>query len=1310
VGFFCLMISVSIHHCAALVRWAKALIALSLAHLAGTASILAATTLAPAAKEISDGRVTYQIAVASDTGWSATTTASWLTLSAASGNQHGNLRITASANTTTTARSATVVIDGQTHTVTQRALGSGLAELWATGENSQGQLGDNRLLTRSQPLRVATGATAIEAGFRQTFYRTTDGQYFATGDRNIGKLGDRQSGSPRSTFARVSDITLVGSGAVTPIEAVATGLNNTYFINSLGTLYGVGSSTSGQLAGTSSTVTPVALVTNVAAVTASNNFCAYIKTDGTLWTFGSNSDGQVGDGTTNDRSSPYSLATNVVAASAGSWHLLYIKSDGTLWAVGDNGSGQLGDGTRTSRSTPVQIATGVSKVFASQNHSLFIKTDGTLWAMGTNSNGELGVPAAGTFSSVPVQVASGVQTASAGSDHSHFVKADGTLWAMGSNEFGALGVSGTQDRSSPVQVATDVTSVDAGAYHTVYLTASGEVWTMGETGYGQLGDNTFLATNTPLQVASDVTQASISLENSGYISSSGQLFTTGNAVLGKLADGSVASRTQFANVGTATQIVFGSGHTLFLKADATLWGCGFNSSGELGQGNTSTRTQPVQIATNVRAMAAGSSHTVFLKTDNTLWGMGRNLEGQLGDGTTTNRTVPVQIATDVKAVAAGYEATFFIKNDNTLWAMGDNSAQQLGDGTNLSRTTPVQIATDVAAVAAGYTHALYLKNDGTVRGMGSRGFGALGTNAIGSQVTIPVPKARAIAAGYYLSAVLTQDGALWTMGNNEDGQLGDGSNTSRSSPVHVASNVDAVFSTSYSRSLMFIARGQIAPGVPRLSSSLSDQTITAGNNFGLAASANSASAVTWRWQVSSDSGATWNDLAGATTADLSLNAVTLAQSGSRYRAVATNATGVSVTNAATLTVAPRVFPNPLGIVADSSGNLFISDGTTNTIRKVTPAGEATILAGAAGEMGSADGTSTAARFRSPSGLALDADGNLYVADTGNSTIRKITPAGVVTTLAGAATSNGDSDGTGSAARFSGPSDLALGANNTLYVADSGNHTIRQVTSAGVVTTLAGVAGAQGSTDGDASTARFNNPKGITTDATGKIYVSDTTNNTIRAITLNPVSITTLAGLSGVTNSSAVYHSNSLIIAGQFGGVYSTTAPTPDRPFDVQPAIGDILLNGPTGLIADGAQSLRVADTGNASIVHVDLTQSSATRTGLEGVAGHRDGTNPMFTGPRDITKDVAGNLYIADTGNSAIRKITPAGTVSTLIITEVTTPPSGGNPGTGGGGSTPPPANSGGGGGGGGAPSAWFLAVLAALSVARLRAHQRSRY
>ena len=142
---------------------------------------------------------------------------------------------------------------------------------------------------------------------------------------------------------------------------------------------------------------------------------------------------------------------------------------------------------------------------------------------------------------------------------------------------------------------------------------------------------------------------------------------------------------------------------------------------------------------------------------------------------------------------------------------------------------------------------------------------------------------------------------------------------------------------------------------------------------------------------------------------------------------------------------------------DSAGNLYIGDADNATIRKITPAGVVTTFAGKAGETGSADGTGSNARFNGPRGVAVNAAGDVYVADTFNNTIRKITPAGVVSTLAGLAGQTGSADGTGSAAQFNRPRGVAVDAASNVFVADTTNDTIRRISPAGVVTTVAGSA-------------------------------------------------------------------------------------------------------------------------------------------------------------------------------------------------------------------------------------------------------------
>jgi len=192
---------------------------------------------------------------------------------------------------------------------------------------------------------------------------------------------------------------------------------------------------------------------------------------------------------------------------------------------------------------------------------------------------------------------------------------------------------------------------------------------------------------------------------------------------------------------------------------------------------------------------------------------------------------------------------------------------------------------------------------------------------------------------------------------------------------------------------------------------------------------------------------------------------------------------------------------------DGSGNVYVGDEVNHKIRKITSAGVVTTLAGS-GSSGSADGTGTLASFNNPYGVAVDLSGNVYVADKGNFLIRKITSGGVVTTLAGSG-SSGSANGTGTAASFNYPFGVAVDGSGNVYVGDYENHLIRKITSAGEVTTLAG-SGSSGSANGTGTAASFSSPYDVAVDGSGNVYVADYYNHLIRKITSDGV-VTTLAG-------------------------------------------------------------------------------------------------------------------------------------------------------------------------------------------------------
>ena len=210
------------------------------------------------------------------------------------------------------------------------------------------------------------------------------------------------------------------------------------------------------------------------------------------------------------------------------------------------------------------------------------------------------------------------------------------------------------------------------------------------------------------------------------------------------------------------------------------------------------------------------------------------------------------------------------------------------------------------------------------------------------------------------------------------------------------------------------------------------------------------------------------------------------------------------------------FSGPSGVAADNQGNIYVTDSGNNTIRKITPGGLVTTIAGLAGVKGSADGMGTNASFNLPTGIAVDTNGNLYVADEFNDTIRKITPVGtnwVVSTLAGQVGIASLTDGLGTNALFSTPAGVAVDGAGNVYVADTANDVIRQINSFGFVSTIAGQPHHPGSSDGTNNGAQFYMPFGITVDAATNIYVTDGINDTVRKIV--PVAagwaVSTIAG-------------------------------------------------------------------------------------------------------------------------------------------------------------------------------------------------------
>ncbi len=511
---------------------------------------------------------------------------------------------------------------GYSHAAAIRADGS----LWTWGANTSGQLGDGTTEDRSTPVKVRQSVSFVRAGMSQTFAADQDGYLYACGFNGNGELG---CGSCENalTFVPVveKDSGQPFSLLVYPVE--------------LGTSAGGGASFPNQQA-----YYPIGAQVTVDALPNIGNFFHSWSAEGVeladpqanpaVFTMPDNKVVLTPSFTSEEGSIPQ------VAIAAGSIHALALNDGGTVYGWGSNNYKQLGDRYGYADCVPgrVPLLQNVADVVCSYYASIFLMRDGTVWYAGQIATG------LSNYTLTPIEGLTDITAIAAGDNHLLALDKDGVVWGFGFDRDGCLATATGTVLTQPVQIAglPTVTAIWAGPNGSAAKAADGSVYVWGYDDYfGRFG----------------------TLENG----TSGTSLTTPTKL-----DWPCGEIRSFA---------IGDYFCAALAEDGTVWACGRNWEGQLGNGTENRGSEvPVQVSglENITAISTRSMHIVALDSSGTLWGWGRNMHGQLGNGTRTNSLVPVKIAEDVLLAEAGTDFTLIVKEDYSVLACGSNSNKQLG--------------------------------------------------------------------------------------------------------------------------------------------------------------------------------------------------------------------------------------------------------------------------------------------------------------------------------------------------------------------------------------------------------------------------------------------------------------------------------------------------------------------------------------------------------------------------------------------------------------------------------------------------------